>query len=914
MLENLRPTEAEYRDGIIRARRMLSALDPNHTAWEDRTLNDWLQFVQEFSQMVHYVNERNERQGTWEGLLSPQRDWATAFASDTERQEALAEFRALLVAYTQQQLPETTTADTLEQLSRPHRVLLLIFLKLLDQFKDPFNHLVGRHLQYQMEEILRFRPRPSQADTLGVEVRLEDDAAATMLPKGSLLDAGEDADGNPLQYATEYDTWLHTTQVTGVRSLFMKKTLETLELVHNEELDKSGKDEAFTKLLEFAIGEKGIGTPLAPLPEGIADLYALRDTLAGKLEMKRGDKFADVHWVYLYQHLYMDYATFSELLDIQTRSKDVLSDVHGDEWPLAYGYLELAYLRKQVEDRKLHLTQLYEAQPGQAGYMEMLRYAFGEVQPPADEVELAEYKGVATDPGVLYADLKGGNASDRNLAEKYLSDEWSMEGPDFSRMHEVVMDTKRTPAAWDEAMSLLESAMRKKQRLVATVPQREVVGKLYAFDNPEEQLGTKNTDASHQAWPLFGQENNDYMPTLGFRIRSPLMALSGGRRVLNLYLSLERSTLTEPTLELLEQLGKEETLPIESAVWVNEEMVPPNKLEYTFANQVLGKEIDRWSMQEKDGLLIIGDTDGAVIQSQLGRVVVLDASGVLRIPQEVDKANSIRYEELGVLLQEEFPALDPPLSAGTMAVFPPEQVFANAICLQYHYGLEEPSLFPEDTQAIPELFLTFDPHFTPTNFSWPWSGMLPALRYVKVAQMHLEVTVQDLPLEQGQNDTNTLDPAKPFTPFGDPCNPGNSFYFMHPEMASKPLDQLQLEMDWMQLPDSFTDYYATYPQLKGNPLVGQGEGTTATVRLRFRDGALPLVVDENITLFPGKSDNGYHRLSVPVKDKLAQRYPEYAYPYRSVAATRNLLEASRFFTLEYTGPSFGQSHYEVANL
>ncbi|MEL6538022.1 MAG: hypothetical protein AAFQ98_21570, partial [Bacteroidota bacterium] len=221
MLDNLRPTDPIYRDGVTQARRWLAALGADTVAWEDRSLEDWLRFAQEFSRHVHYYNEKHQPDGYWEGFLQHSGPWQALAESDEELAAQQEAWRQGMVAYAKGELPETADAWLAEQFSQPHRVLFVAFLSLLDQFQPAFNQLFSRHHRYHIHDLLQFRKRPALGDQVIVGVTLEEDSDPVLLPKGARLEAGQDAEDNDLVYTLDADTWVSETQLAEVRALHL---------------------------------------------------------------------------------------------------------------------------------------------------------------------------------------------------------------------------------------------------------------------------------------------------------------------------------------------------------------------------------------------------------------------------------------------------------------------------------------------------------------------------------------------------------------------------------------------------------------------------------------------------------------------------------------------------------------------
>ncbi len=61
-----------------------------------------------------------------------------------------------------------------------------------------------------------------------------------------------------------------------------------------------------------------------------------------------------------------------------------------------------------------------------------------------------------------------------------------------------------------------------------------------------------------------------------------------------------------------------------------------------------------------------------------------------------------------------------------------------------------------------------------------------------------------------QNDQTVMDPGKPVQPFGSNPIVGSSFYVGSNEVFRKPLDKLDIELEWMDLPEDVGTHYSEY--------------------------------------------------------------------------------------------------------
>jgi hypothetical protein len=103
------------------------------------------------------------------------------------------------------------------------------------------------------------------------------------------------------------------------------------------------------------------------------------------------------------------------------------------------------------------------------------------------------------------------------------------------------------------------------------------------------------------------------------------------------------------------------------------------------------------------------------------------------------------------------------------------------------------------------------------------------LKSVSINQLRLEVNVEDAQSLILKNELGNIDPEKPFLPFGSRPKIGSKLSVLYPEMAGKPVSNVQLRMHWLNTPAHFTIHYSHYEEAireqkdalaAGSPLMG----------------------------------------------------------------------------------------------
>ncbi len=275
------PPSFLYRDGTSQADRALPALAADAALVDEREPADWLAFLQSYAASLKYYNLQNNADGDWTGFLGS--------VADPAKRAEIAAFLADPGGF-----PEARY----DVWRRPHFALLLAFLGLLRSVRDQTNTFTRRHLDFYYRDLLGFRPRPAGSGSVHVLVEPASGQRPFLLPAGTLLDAGRDAQGGAVHYQTDADLLVTPAQVRQCRSLFLQRTLVGLDDVRRNpdvllpflarapgwEHESSPSDKAFEALMEVALGEPNPGDPLPDYPYDPAQV-----AVADKLKALYGD-------------------------------------------------------------------------------------------------------------------------------------------------------------------------------------------------------------------------------------------------------------------------------------------------------------------------------------------------------------------------------------------------------------------------------------------------------------------------------------------------------------------------------------------------------------------------------------------------------------------------------------------------
>jgi hypothetical protein len=195
-------TDLWRNDGTPQNRRFPGALDSDYFRIDDRSPADYLRILAAMAEKL-----RLEKKVPWRALLPE------APSSDKNKVE---DWRAFL------------TEIESRRDNPPHLALFITFLRLYRHAQDQLNSLTGAHLDHYYRQVLGFRRRPAKPDHLCVFPSLANGVTTHLLPAGTKLDAGQDAEGNPLVYLTESEILVTSARVarlmatrvtTGLRNL-----------------------------------------------------------------------------------------------------------------------------------------------------------------------------------------------------------------------------------------------------------------------------------------------------------------------------------------------------------------------------------------------------------------------------------------------------------------------------------------------------------------------------------------------------------------------------------------------------------------------------------------------------------------------------------------------------------------------
>ena len=167
------------RDGQSQDNRSLEALLPDYVKVDERSREDLMAYAEEYTGLIHYYNEENKQDGTWQDFFQ-----------------------------------QNTSPD------QPHYALFLAFTWLFRVLQKDINSLTERHLDHYYKEILQLDTKPAKADSVHLLFEIAKNVDQHLLKKGTLLKAGKDDGGKELFYALDQDLVLNKASVAELKTVF----------------------------------------------------------------------------------------------------------------------------------------------------------------------------------------------------------------------------------------------------------------------------------------------------------------------------------------------------------------------------------------------------------------------------------------------------------------------------------------------------------------------------------------------------------------------------------------------------------------------------------------------------------------------------------------------------------------------
>lgn len=542
--------ERTFRDGASRKDRDIAALDVNYVSVEERSVEDLLKFVLEFAGQLTFYDSSNQPQGDWKLFFGgdPVADHSHSKAGLTDAEK---QYLTEVADYLDNPDRYANNPEKLALYSAPHRVLLSVYIKLLEYARQQFTDLTRRHLDHYYRDVLRLTEQPATPDQVNVVFELAGGETECLLKQGARLDGGKDGAGNPRYYSLDDDIVVNRAALARAYTLHVRRKVVDLQSVLNSDAlpdsaVKSGGD--FFNMLKWGLGYPGQGDnlPLYPNNElndttvSVTELNAVYNRIDG---LDPAQVFASHPNDYTYvldQLNFKHLEDFTCVMGLNKRQQDSnpYNNPDAEEWQQAYDYIEGAFLKRQAKSRQETLKTINA--DVSRGFIALMEYAFG--QGTDNQLPFFTYAPQAntrqtldTVSSLLRASAPGRNEYDD--AKTYVNRQLYMSVDAFRYVmntHDNVPDLD--DAAWKNVYEIVERAQSAREnyspslkrvqvqrlipRLVFARGQVDFPGRFATFGETAQGLAEAGVDTE----PCH----------LGFAVSSPLLLLKEGKRVINL--------------------------------------------------------------------------------------------------------------------------------------------------------------------------------------------------------------------------------------------------------------------------------------------------------------------------------------------------------------------------------------------
>ncbi|APR88500.1 hypothetical protein A7982_13849 [Minicystis rosea] len=899
------------RDGTSQAGRALAALDPGYVSVDERTSAELLSFARAYGKELTYYGASGEREG----------DWSAFVDAELELEDVAAFLRD----------PEAFASETAPELHRPHFVLFLAFLQLLEKSRAELNTLTGRHLDFYYRTVLRMGQRPPIPDRVSLIANLASRGREVLLPAGTRFNAGPDSLGRARSYAIDRDLVVNRAQIEKVSSLFIDRRRTGLRQVTSRYAND--KPHACETMFALAIGDPLPPYPGSAQPVDFAKLTTLRalvkradtdffmspPTLRDLMNRRKQRAETPSEWIAIYAAL--ERAGTKKRgapFTLARTSRDLEANLQAAVGPFTYGTLAQVstvddlfeyrarsdvkafiqgtlYLELADFERIMQLEKGFDAAWG--GINRILESAGQKKRndpqyrlSPADVTAFADNAkaAVGTDGIEAYwAEIL--------VVETY----FYMPAESFAIAMGEVIDTPE--GDWNQVFSILEEAHREKlrkdrrdelrRRREATPPARLV--DLIRYVLGEDPSPEDDPAAIDRLEPHLGKSDLEKLEASA--------STNDWEGIYSLLEIAERNRLGEPPAEMEEWFN---LFPAEDATtvstrppataggapaWATFGAARPSASAAAAPQSVLGWAISSPLLVLGEGQRVItltlgfspGRTTLETIFPKSGEIPLLfqlsTEKGWVECPSVEVQIGS--YKDLTGTTRE-----DNPLGVRFKLTLPPsiDPIAAPPTGLA---GMNGP---------WPALRLMLRPIWSEANKKY-------VIRYRELANLlmvsaHLAVGVQGLKAIALQNDEMTLDAKKPFEPFGSAPAAGSRLLLGHPEIAGKKLDSLAMSFQWMGAPADLAAHYENYPAA---PFA-----FTAKVSLIDRYGATELV--KTAPLFGAKSADP---TSITVTTALAAATAADPQALFEGSSGQDLSTSRRYLQWELNAPDFQHGSY-----
>ncbi|MEM9686412.1 MAG: hypothetical protein AAF934_05760, partial [Bacteroidota bacterium] len=879
MINNVKLHKLLFRDGTSQQDRNREPLQPGYVQVEDRSMEDLIAEAQRLAKELRFFNEDNKPMFSWETFLIGD---ATTYlkGSEGDRKILREQWAAQLAAYVEDPERFHDDGETLARLSRPHSVLFMTFLKLLNHVKSQINGLTQKHLDFYFQERLGLTPKDAIPDVVNVLLELTEDIDQLEVKKDTVLLAGEDKEGNELHYKIDEDTLISRARIAQLKNAFIDKQIITIKAAHLNNIDTP--DNGFTSMMEMALGSPNPSDPLPPLPNGLDDLPALNVLVQQDNEDAKA---------YVTEQLFLSVEDFGVIIQ---KHLDDLNDIDTD-WQEVYELLDQAFKNRFKDKRQQALKTLHENE----SFDIMLKQVYGD---PLSEDDLPLYQGNPAEFTAIDNDRKNTDLEVRQEALKYILEEFKLTEQDFVHIVQTRDNVSLGEEDWDKVYRILERADRQVRSIALPSPTLEKLSGVYAAPDAKANAFSQYGDEAESIrFKTFGSRQPGVeLPLqpadIGFAVSSPILLLREGKRKITALVDLGAEPGDADTLKFV--FNQPDFPPLQCYLSSEEQWFQP---EHTFAFGNFIGEVDSAYEGSFNGQIFTLTNGINFNDLDIGKYLV-STDGVIYEILQINSLDEVAVQEAGNL------DLGNDESFGTIQKVAPEQVYLNALKVVVKLSREDLPVAPFGSNGEVQYLQSEHPtlvfllnHILEGSTGQESSiSRYQDLMHFQINKMHVQVDARDIQDISLQNDQNTIDTKKPFEPFGSEPDIGSNFYLANEEISRKRLDELELDLQWVKQPETFAQHYDSYwkietdtpdlPDTDDAYIIKGNDDFKARVFLHDNNAEVPIT---DMALFP---EGGKAQIQ-DIPGKLPEGY-QYRQNPEAEVGDEDALEWDRYFRLE----------------
>jgi hypothetical protein len=181
------------RDGQTQQQRMPQWLDPALVPLDDRTKEDFFNYIREIAREINYYDQDET------GNIFINGTWDEFFNMDEAELNSLAKNATL----------------------PPHIALWDAFITLYQYPQKLLNSITQRHLDFYYGDVLKITKNEPTSDKAHVVFELKKNSEPTLLQAGTLLLAGKDKSKKDVHYALTHDLIVNNAKVAQLKSVYI---------------------------------------------------------------------------------------------------------------------------------------------------------------------------------------------------------------------------------------------------------------------------------------------------------------------------------------------------------------------------------------------------------------------------------------------------------------------------------------------------------------------------------------------------------------------------------------------------------------------------------------------------------------------------------------------------------------------